>query len=354
MNPADEKKSQKTPSGRKKSNIFPAIVIFLLIIFVGGTLFYLNTTPESPIARLLRPDASNPTKQTVPEGEAADSNRVNGKNGRQEKEIIVFSTVDKESGRTEENASQTDDLQNASTIEQTNPQLHPTPLHDNETNIPVKPPAVPDQAATLCENATQGITDFYRHLDSQPYMDGYHLATPSRIHFTALVQKLLSNPPQVTRESDDLYTILKNTAHFFRVSGKDNILMLKGILDNEKDRLEEILADYHFVVAMPECSQTTYAKEIIHDAIYEYACFFLNTMGGRQYLFRRDSQSRMVVTYYAILIIDQANKQQKNRHGIALKPAVDMLISEMETGGSALKSSDLYLDTLYDLKERYQ
>ncbi len=39
----------------------------------------------------------------------------------------------------------------------------------------------------------------------------------------------------------------------------------------------------------------------------------------------------MVVTYYAILIIDQANRQQNNRHGIALKSAVDMLISEMET-----------------------
>jgi hypothetical protein len=31
-----------------------------------------------------------------------------------------------------------------------------------------------------------------------------------------------------------------------------------------------------------------------------------------------------------------------------------MLISEMETGGSSLKDSELYLDKLYSLKEKYQ
>ena len=36
-----------------------------------------------------------------------------------------------------------------------------------------------------------------------------------------------------------------------------------------------------------------------------------------------------------------------------LRPAVDSLINELETGGGQLKSRDQYLDRLYGLKEKY-
>lgn len=130
--------------------------------------------------------------------------------------------------------------------------------------------------------------------------------------------------------------------------------MLKGILDSERGLLEDILANYYFLISTSDCSDTPYVLNIDQDALYEYACFFLNTMGGRLYLFRRDSLSRMVVTYYAIAIINQANNQNNNRHGIDLKSSIDMLIAEMEAGGSTLKKQESYLDTLYTLKERYQ
>ena len=239
-------------------------------------------------------------------------------------------------------------------------QKNTSPAADEE--LAVMPVPLPEfkqethrsEAISVCENPSKKIDQFYKHLDKQSYMAGFKLDSSSSSHFVALSKKLLANPPQVTRESDDLYTILKNTAHFFRVSGKKNILMMKGILDNEKGSIEEILASYYFLLTTPDCSMTTYARGIDKDALYEYACFFLNTMGGRLYLFRRDSLSRMVVTYYAILLVDQANTENNNRHGIALKTPVNMLISEMETGGSALKHSETYLDKLYDLKEKYQ
>lgn len=210
------------------------------------------------------------------------------------------------------------------------------------------------QVVSQCEKETTSIRQFYQHLDRQEYIKGYRLTSSSEDHFIALIHKLLDNPPQVTRETDDLYTILKNTAHFFRISGKDNILMLKGILNSERGRLEELLADYYFLVTSPDCTNTPYGKNIDQDSLYEYGCFFLNTMGGRLYLFRRDSRSRMVVTYYAILLINQANEQNNNRHGIDLKPAINMLIVEMEGGGSTLQGQESYLDMLYELKEQYQ
>ena len=77
-------------------------------------------------------------------------------------------------------------------------------------------------------------------------------------------------------------------------------------------------------------------------------------MGGKLYLSRRDSLTRMVVSYYAILIVHQANAQGKNAHGLQLQPALDLLTTEIEEGGNHLHYKEAYLDTLYDLKEKYQ
>ena len=76
-------------------------------------------------------------------------------------------------------------------------------------------------------------------------------------------------------------------------------------------------------------------------------------MGGRLYLFRRDSTSRMVVNYYAIISIDRANIEGYGGHGIDLKPSILSLIEEIENGGGRLQLKEKYLDTLYDLQEKY-
>ncbi|MFW2366997.1 MAG: hypothetical protein ACN4GW_11310 [Desulforhopalus sp.] len=200
---------------------------------------------------------------------------------------------------------------------------------------------------------TDQLNAFYEHLDQQPYMQAFKLEEPSRTHFSKLIQKVLDNPPVVTRETDDLFTLLKNTAHFFRILGKNNIVVLKGILDREKDSFEDILQTFYTLTLHPEYLQEEYSITLPFDSIYDYAGFFLNTMGGRLYLFRRDSTSRMVVSYYAILVVDRAGEEGSADHGIDLRPAIDFLIDEIETGGARLRLKDQYLDTLYDLKEKY-
>jgi hypothetical protein len=95
-----------------------------------------------------------------------------------------------------------------------------------------------------CEEECGRIDSFYAHLDEQDYIQSFKLSQPSREHFKNLIVKLSQNPPVVTRETDDLFTILKNTAHFFRVIGKHNIFLIKGILDQEKDSIEEITMQF--------------------------------------------------------------------------------------------------------------
>lgn len=346
--PLADDKSHSSSSSKKSSNFLPALIIFLVFVTIGGFLFYFQSGPDSSTPDTPSPHAQNDTSllekpvvtgitdKTLPAVKTPADNFKKPESGPGS--YTQLSDVERE--------------QHEITIAQ-----EPVPEDVKKEQAPINPPlsgATDENQLSQCEKTTENINQFYRHLDQQQYMTNYHLTTSSKIHFTALIDKLLANPPQVTRETDDLYTILKNTAHFFRISGKDNILMLKGILDSERGLLEDILANYYFLISTSDCSDTPYVLNIDQDALYEYACFFLNTMGGRLYLFRRDSLSRMVVTYYAIAIINQANNQNNNRHGIDLKSSIDMLIAEMEAGGSTLKKQESYLDTLYTLKERYQ
>lgn len=215
------------------------------------------------------------------------------------------------------------------------------------------PSGQPAPAGQPYQQLSVELNGFYSHLDRAPYMLEFHLKEPSKAHFSKLLQKLINNPPDITRETDDLLTLLKNTAHFFRVLGKDNILILKGILDREKDSFEKILKTFYALTDYPEYLKKEYSLTLPQDNLYEYAGFFLNTIGGRLYLFRRDAASRMTISYYAILVIDKANRQGNNRLGIDLKPPIDMLIEEIESGGKGLQFREEYLDTLYDLKEHY-
>lgn len=239
----------------------------------------------------------------------------------------------------QENSSETPD--SATSIENVNPQ------------DPPEPDMVEAGNGKSCKPAIRTIKDFYSHLDQQEYLKPYQLDKQSEQYFSALLQKVVDNPPIVSGETDDLFNILKNTAHFFRIVGKKNIFTLKAILDREKDSFENVLAEFYKLTDHPACLKDGFGLQIPESALYDYAGFFLNTMGGRLYLFRRDSVSRMAVSYYSILIVDKANNTGTNKHGIDVIPAIRSLIDELENNGSRLRLRDDYLDTLYRLEEKY-
>jgi hypothetical protein len=239
---------------------------------------------------------------------------------------------------------------------------HPSTDNLTPQNQAAKVNGTAEKAVNSQEHLTQQVSiqelveelnSFYSHLDRQPYMQEFHLKESSKKHFSKLLQVLLDNPPAITRETDDYFTLLKNTAHFFRVLGKENIVVLKGILDREKESLEKILKTFYILADHSEYLKKEYGLIIPRENLYDYAGFFLNTIGGRLYLFRRDSASRMTVSFYAVQIIDKANRQGNNRLGIDLRPPINSLIEEMENSGNRLKLKEEYLDTLYDLKEIY-
>lgn len=235
------------------------------------------------------------------------------------------------------------------------PSIEPEPAPAEALPPPEEEPGPPEEPSPekQCAALAEQLNGFFTHLDGREYMRSFRSAEPSREYFTALAYRLLDNPPVVTRESDDLYTILKNMAHFFRVIGKDNILLIKTILDRERDKIEDVARDIYLWSTREDCDPELFdfAPELAK--MYEYAGFFLNTMGGRSYLFRRDSRSRLVVNYYSVLLVDLANDKGINRHGLDIAQIIPQLVEEIESSNKLIYK-ETYLDQLYALLEQYQ
>jgi len=214
-------------------------------------------------------------------------------------------------------------------------------------------PTEMERIEAQCSVVGQKLHGFFQHLDSRDYIRSFELKEDSQTYFTTLAYRLLDNPPVVSRESDDLYTILRNMAHFFRIIGKDNILLIKSILDRERDKIEDVAAELYFWSSSGICESDQFSFNPTLAKMYEYAGFFLNTMGGRSYLFRRDSRSRLLVNYYSILLVDQANEKGLNRHGIDIAQLIPLLAQEIESSNQLIYKEN-YLDRLYALQEKYQ
>lgn len=333
----NEQNNKDQPLSRVKrgSNTFSYLAIVVIVLLIIIFYFYLQKSP-SPSSSLVSQVEKGATVQQA---------------GTQSPGLVTEMTIERE-----------EDLPFSAVNGQQNKQpINPLQRQGTNADTPVQA-----GAGDMSDQTQQGlspgsnhqqlidkINSFYAHLDQQPYIQGFDLKESSKIHFSRLLQKLVDNPPVVLRETDDLFTLLQNTAHFFRILGKDNINILKAILSNEKNSFEQIVASFYSLTYQPQYLKKEYSLSITPDALTDYAGFFLNTMGGRLYLFRRDSISRMVVSYYAIITIDRANMDGNGGHGIDIRTAILSLTEEIENGGNRLQLKEKYLDTLYDLQEKY-
>ncbi len=201
-----------------------------------------------------------------------------------------------------------------------------------------------------CSVAAGRMNSFFSTLDKKKYIQDFQLKQPVRQHFELLEKKLAAKTPAVVRETDDLYTVLSNTAHFFRVLGKNDMQLIKAVLEQEQGDVEELAAGLHSISTSEECPADT--MRISFSTAYEYAAFFLNTIGGRSYLFRRTAKMRLLSTYYALLIVDEANRKNLNAHGLDISSLIPPLVNEMEAS-SQLARKDEYLTRLHELAKQY-
>jgi hypothetical protein len=219
-----------------------------------------------------------------------------------------------------------------------------------------EPPKVITEAAEdtaqTCARQTETLKLFFSGLDQKDYIKGFQLKRPLEEQLNGMAAKLSAKRPVVVRETDDLYTVLANTVHLFRILGRENLQLVKTMLDQEQERMEDIAAGLHAVAISGRCAGSGLQLDIPFDTAYDYAGFFLNTMGGRAYLFRRDSKTRLVASYYAVLMIDEANVRNQNQYGIDITGILPGLIKEIE-GSSQLSKKEEYLAKLRELAAKY-
>ncbi|MEN8134987.1 MAG: hypothetical protein ABFS18_05555 [Thermodesulfobacteriota bacterium] len=217
-----------------------------------------------------------------------------------------------------------------------------------------EPPPSFDLSNSSCKELAENIRQYFRYLDDQQYINSYNLQNGSQVHFKQLIDKLLANPPIVVRETDSLFTILTNTAHFYRVLGKENVLMARDIIIREADSLESSFALFNqWSITGDQCRDAQPNISLPLPKLYEYAGFFLNTLGGQSYLFRRNSHVRLLIKYYGVIVLDRANAEVINRHGIDITPPLESLINEIEIG-ETMVYKEQYLRTLHELQNKYQ
>jgi hypothetical protein len=205
-----------------------------------------------------------------------------------------------------------------------------------------------------CHQTADKIHLFFEHLDDQNYIYRYSLKGSSLDHFRGIINKLIANPPIVVRETDDLFAILNNMAHFFRILGPKDILLIKDVLTHERELVEPTMALlYKWSEIEQDCSDADIDIDLPLPGLYEYAGYFINTLGGQSYLFRREHYLRILIRYYSTLIIDRANSMDVNRYGIDIRYIIDSLISEIQES-SALANRQEYLENLLMLQENYQ
>ena len=228
-------------------------------------------------------------------------------------------------------------------------------LPSTQPELPALVPAGTGQPAAApppmsCSQAAGKLRGFIDGLEKKEYRKQLNLKQPLRKKLDSLKDKLAAKPPAVVRETDDLYTVISNTAHFFRVIGKDNIQLLKTLLEQEQGNLEDTAAALHAASIGPDCPADTI--QVPFNTAYEYSVFFLNTIGGRSYLFRRDAKVRLLINYYALLLIDEAGSKNLNTHGTDISSLVQPLIREIEATNQLARKKE-YLAKLRGLAERH-
>ena len=187
----------------------------------------------------------------------------------------------------------------------------------------------PEAEADPCKEVERDVRDFFRYLDGKDYVMDLTGDSDSWTVFTRVLAKLSARPPVPAGEGLDTAVMTANIYHLFRVLDDRDIHLTREIIRHEADSLEinmDIL--YRWLTLGDRCPDPEGLRPSA-EVLYRYAGFFMNTIGGRAYLFRRPSWVRLLMSYYSVLILHDADQEGRNTSGIDVYPLVRDLGEEM-------------------------
>jgi hypothetical protein len=212
-------------------------------------------------------------------------------------------------------------------------------------------PTPPEKLSEFAVTERQ-IAAFFNYLDKRQYIQSLNLAGGSYLQYQIAIEKLSAKPPIIVGEMDSLYNMVRNVAHFYRVMGKKRVLLVRQVLHNESEVVEEVMKTFYNWFTLDDGGKATLKGRPSATALYEYAGYLLNTLGGRSYLLRRSPKVRALTTYYSVLIIDRANDEKLNSRGIDIRPYIRSSLLEIKNQIGFIHQKE-YITKLSELSLKY-
>ena len=203
-----------------------------------------------------------------------------------------------------------------------------------------------------CEELEDSLRAFCRYLDAGETFRSQKTHRDSWALFTSILESLERHPPVMSAESYRPSVIVENSFYFFRLLGKEKIDILREVIKFESDLAEPLMGImYYWLMTGRNCNKLPSSSATLK-TIYNYAGFFLNTLGGHSYLYRQDSRIRLLTVYYCILVIHEANMRELNEMGLDLRFFLPHIFQEIQSRNDLLYAED-YLQTLTNLQLQY-
>ena len=200
---------------------------------------------------------------------------------------------------------------------------------------PIVPPSAtetiePDLSpAAYAMEIKENISEFFHYLDQKKYIQGLLLKGTAYSRFKIILKKLAARPPVPTGESADAAIIISNIYHFFRVLDRNDLKLIKRVILNERDMIEINMEMFYKWFTLRDHYADPESVIPSRKVLYQYAGFFLTSTGGRAYLLRQPSVVRVLINYYCILLIHEADTTGKNNYGIDIFPYIATLKDEI-------------------------
>jgi hypothetical protein len=205
----------------------------------------------------------------------------------------------------------------------------------------------------LCAQIEKNITEFFRYLDQKEYVRNPGSKIDTYTRFKKILNRLAARPPVPAGEGTAPAIIIKNVYHFYRVLDRKDLRLIRHMVTKEKETLEFNLEMFYRWVSLGNRCPDPEGMRPSKEMLYKYAGFFINTTGGRACLFRRSSDIRLLVSYYCLLIINEADKKGENSYGIDILPYIEPIREEILLHPHLHFQSE-YINKLDSLKRYYQ
>lgn len=226
-----------------------------------------------------------------------------------------------------------------------------SPAEQRWIDVTGAPPAWPADilAAGSCAEAVRDLRALCERLDRQQDVRELRLAGGTFGLLREVSEALAASPPVVEGELRDLLDVRANVAHVFRAIGEGRTVALLRIATAHPEFAEPMaLGIYRWLRSAETCGADE-PRPMRPALQYEYAAFLLETVGGQGYLRRRAPQQEALASFYALLTVEQARRERRDRYAVRLVPEIDRCMRLIE-GQPSLAFRDRYLETLQRIR----